>query len=497
MFKKKILLVGLFFIISVFSLHFLFVPKAYADMTCSWVAGGDNVDDYPQTGAVNRDYFFHVDANKLSSDVILGRYFSYGDGGWVSVSATSSYSDYDWLSVPLHKYLLGKDYTAGGGWLYQNGSGQVKTLSCPICTRIYDVREVKNFGVKTLTYPTKTSDTQVVSGSKAYLGPFWSYNTSAFNGNNNGFLPDPAIVGGDLNAWWWRVGTDYDYGGNGVTAGWFGHNGIFRDGSYYDYPSLLSQSVTFNLTAATFKAGEGTDAYANYDFNNMTVYSRDLQKNTDGTCGSLPAGLSCPNVTAACGVGANTVVVSWDTVSWASSYKITRDATTMLAPAHTAASTTFTDTTAQCNNPHYYYVNPNPLTPECTKASNTVTCPCGGPTNTPTPTPGGPTATPTPGGSCLSSCPSQPVLSPVDKSTNPPTFSWTLATWGTYCPGQNNTYQVLIANLNFSDPGFTSANIVHDHTITTNNLAPTYVPAGFTFANDTYYYWKVIAKNGN
>jgi len=243
---------------------------------------------------INRNVAILGSLKKTPTDVILSRYVYYGYGSWQEVSPKPDSSDtYDWFEAKT-QYSQAKDYLVGAGWVYRNAAGTTKTVICSQCLRVMEKREVKSYGTRRLTYPSATSATQTVKGSKSYTGLVYVPLRDNFSGNNNGYTPSPNYNSdGSMNAWWWSSQWDSRWAGNYLKPNAFDGISPFV---VIGYPKILPPQISFNLTAPTFKAGEGSGAYCDYGFNNLVIYSRDLRENPGGGCGSLPpitSSLSC------------------------------------------------------------------------------------------------------------------------------------------------------------------------------------------------------------
>jgi len=251
-------LVGVF---AFFSLSFSAVSPVRATLSCGYKYVGNNYVGNAGIGTVGENVDITFFALKSASDQILYRGIYVGSGGWVTPSSyggssTEVYIDHNYV------YSQPNDYIAAAAWVYEDVSGVVKTQQC-----IYDrlrifTKQIKNYGVLRLNYPSN-SVSQTVIGSGSQVGVV---GTSVFRGNNGGYVP---YSGWNLYANNQGIGL----GGQLVSDSWSagsGDLGVFAS----IYPSELPSSVLVKIVLAGFGEGEGAGAYAEADLTNLIVFSR-------------------------------------------------------------------------------------------------------------------------------------------------------------------------------------------------------------------------------
>ncbi len=279
----------LFFIV-LFALIFLFFNQklAMAYTECRYTSGGEinfrseysGADGIYEIGTINVNQSFYFGLGKDDDDTILKRYFFNGSS-WVSVETCTPHgysfgcTAYEDTIAGYKAFSEAKDYAVAGGWVYRDRYGNIKTATCTDYISTFYKETAPSQTIR-LTYSTKTEDSYVLKGSKNYIGftmggqwsgyntaqperPYWTYDVPESTRNLMGFT-GPIDAGRNIGSW--SVG--------GLP--------FWASISYYTIP--LPRQFTFNLSAATFNPGLGRDSYTDYTFGNMTLYTRDNQRNT-------------------------------------------------------------------------------------------------------------------------------------------------------------------------------------------------------------------------
>jgi len=265
----------------------------------SQVSDDDNSESIKGLGGRERVTRLVFQLGKTESDVILGRSI-YDGSKWIFVNSDGgdSWSD----SIVLRKkFYEAKDFAVAGGWWYRNAEGVVKEVVCRETLSVYN-REVMDFGSVRLQYPNYIQETKVIKGSGKYIYGFLPGQATWTGWNRN--VPSPEEVNGDWNFWSWKVVELPQIGGAAMspragvwgapTALFYAMKRVTRDYTRF----------TLRLSAPTFKQGEGNGSYANYNFQNMIVFSRNeprvdtsritLPKMSTGLSGSILKNIVLP-----------------------------------------------------------------------------------------------------------------------------------------------------------------------------------------------------------
>lgn len=207
-------------------------------------------------------------AEIANGERVVSRFIDDGVNGWKATNRAIGYAG-DQVVKENMVYSRVGDYTVGGKWVYVDTAGQTRELICGDCLSVYN-KEYVNLG--TIRVGGNQSYDGVVSVGGKYIGLIDGGSASGSNGGATSISGSWKVLIDGAVKWGYFTGGDYWVSPQDYVLRYTPGN-----------REALSTMVGYKIVSPVFTGGQ---AYADFNFGRIMVYTRSFQRKS--FCGVYP-----------------------------------------------------------------------------------------------------------------------------------------------------------------------------------------------------------------